>query len=183
MKALVESFMSRQPVAYVLFGAGAMVAVVMEMLEVPALTFALGMYLPLELNTPALVGGRGCAGCHAPHSGAAGGGGNAATNGAAFNDPLSGSNALFADTTKATTLPPQTQTNIGDLLTAAGVTPPSASRQRKLARSRPWKPSAASCRCRRACSRARSSWSASGARARASEPARCSASFRSSASS
>src|SRR5438552_12569055 len=40
-------------------------------------------------------GGRGCAGCHAPHSGAAGGGGNAATNGAAFNDPLSGSNALF----------------------------------------------------------------------------------------
>ena len=33
-------------------------------------------------------GGRGCAGCHAPHSGAAGGGGNAATNAAAFNDPL-----------------------------------------------------------------------------------------------
>jgi uncharacterized oligopeptide transporter (OPT) family protein len=29
----------------------------MEMLQVPALTFALGMYLPLELNTPALVGG------------------------------------------------------------------------------------------------------------------------------
>ncbi len=40
-------------------------------------------------------GGRGCAGCHAPHSGAAGGGGNAATNAAAFNDPLSGSAALF----------------------------------------------------------------------------------------
>ena len=40
-------------------------------------------------------GGRGCAGCHAPHSGAAGGGGNVATNAAAFNDPLSGSNALF----------------------------------------------------------------------------------------
>jgi uncharacterized oligopeptide transporter (OPT) family protein len=34
-----------------------MVAVCMEMLRVPALTFALGMYLPLELNTPALVGG------------------------------------------------------------------------------------------------------------------------------
>ena len=29
----------------------------MEMLGAPALTFALGMYLPLELNTPALVGG------------------------------------------------------------------------------------------------------------------------------
>ncbi len=34
-----------------------MIAVVMEMLGVPALIFALGMYLPLELNTPALVGG------------------------------------------------------------------------------------------------------------------------------
>jgi len=57
MKALVEGFMSRQPVAYLLFGSGAAVAVVMEMLGVPALIFALGMYLPLELNTPALVGG------------------------------------------------------------------------------------------------------------------------------
>jgi putative OPT family oligopeptide transporter len=57
MKALVEGFMSHQPVAYLLFGAGAAIAVIMEMLEVPALTFALGMYLPLELNTPALVGG------------------------------------------------------------------------------------------------------------------------------
>jgi putative OPT family oligopeptide transporter len=57
MKALVEGFMNRQPVAYLLFGTGAVIAVVLEMLEVPALTFALGMYLPLELNTPALVGG------------------------------------------------------------------------------------------------------------------------------
>src|ERR1017187_1864707 len=57
MKALVEGFMSRQRVAYLLFGAGAAVAVSMEMLGVPALIFALGMYLPLELNTPALVGG------------------------------------------------------------------------------------------------------------------------------
>jgi uncharacterized oligopeptide transporter (OPT) family protein len=44
-------------VAYILFGAGAAIAVAMEMLGVPALIFALGMYLPLELNTPALVGG------------------------------------------------------------------------------------------------------------------------------
>jgi uncharacterized oligopeptide transporter (OPT) family protein len=49
--------MSHQPVAYILFGAGAMTALIMEMLGVPALIFALGMYLPLELNTPALVGG------------------------------------------------------------------------------------------------------------------------------
>ncbi|MGA2729802.1 MAG: oligopeptide transporter, OPT family [Terracidiphilus sp.] len=57
MKALVQGFMSHQPVAYVLFGVGAMVAIIMEMLGQPSLIFALGMYLPLELNTPALVGG------------------------------------------------------------------------------------------------------------------------------
>jgi len=57
MKALVQGFMSHQPVAYLLFGVGAMIAVIMEMLGQPALIFALGMYLPLELNTPALVGG------------------------------------------------------------------------------------------------------------------------------
>jgi putative OPT family oligopeptide transporter len=57
MKALVSGFMSRQPVAYLLFGAGAAIALSMEMLQIPALIFALGMYLPLELNTPALVGG------------------------------------------------------------------------------------------------------------------------------
>jgi uncharacterized oligopeptide transporter (OPT) family protein len=57
MKALVEGFMNQQPVAYLLFGAGAMLALLIEMLRVPTLVFALGMYLPLELNTPALVGG------------------------------------------------------------------------------------------------------------------------------
>jgi putative OPT family oligopeptide transporter len=57
MKELVRGFMSRQPIAYILFGSGAMIAVILEMLGAPALTFALGMYLPLELNTPALVGG------------------------------------------------------------------------------------------------------------------------------
>jgi putative OPT family oligopeptide transporter len=57
MKALVEGFMSHQPVAYLLFGVGAMVALILEMLGQPSLIFALGMYLPLELNTPALVGG------------------------------------------------------------------------------------------------------------------------------
>jgi putative OPT family oligopeptide transporter len=60
MKALVEGFMTGQPVAYILFGAGAAIAVVMEMLRIPALIFALGMYLPLELNSPALVGGFLC---------------------------------------------------------------------------------------------------------------------------
>ena len=57
MKALVEGFMSHQPVAAILFGTGAIISVIMEMLGIPALIFALGMYLPLELNSPALVGG------------------------------------------------------------------------------------------------------------------------------
>ena len=57
MQALVQGFMNQQPMAYILFFAGAMVAIAMEMLGAPALIFALGMYLPLELNTPALVGG------------------------------------------------------------------------------------------------------------------------------
>jgi putative OPT family oligopeptide transporter len=57
MQALVQGFMSQQPVAWTLFAVGAMVAIGMEMLQVPALVFALGMYLPLELNLPALVGG------------------------------------------------------------------------------------------------------------------------------
>jgi hypothetical protein len=39
--------------------------------------------------------GRGCAGCHAPHSGARGSGGNAAANGTTL-DPYTGSDALFA---------------------------------------------------------------------------------------
>jgi putative OPT family oligopeptide transporter len=57
MQALVQGFMDRQPVAWVLFSVGAMITIAMEMVGVPALVFALGMYLPLELNLPALVGG------------------------------------------------------------------------------------------------------------------------------
>lgn len=57
MAALTEGFMSQQPIAYLLFGIGALLALIMEMIGAPALLFALGMYLPLELNTPALVGG------------------------------------------------------------------------------------------------------------------------------
>jgi uncharacterized oligopeptide transporter (OPT) family protein len=57
MQALVQGFMNRQPIAYLLFGIGALITVAMEMLGAPALIFALGMYLPLDLNTPALVGG------------------------------------------------------------------------------------------------------------------------------
>ncbi len=57
MKALVVGFMSRQPVTYLLFGVGAMMTLVMEMLGKSSLVFALGMYLPLGLTTPILSGG------------------------------------------------------------------------------------------------------------------------------
>lgn len=57
MKALVVSFMSRQPVAYMLFGIGAMITIVLEMLGKSSLVFALGIYLPLGLTSPILAGG------------------------------------------------------------------------------------------------------------------------------
>jgi putative OPT family oligopeptide transporter len=57
MKALVVGFMNNQPVAYILFGVGAMVTLVVEMLGKSSMVFALGIYLPLGLTSPVLVGG------------------------------------------------------------------------------------------------------------------------------
>jgi putative OPT family oligopeptide transporter len=57
MKALVVGFMSRQPVTYLLFGVGALITLVLEMLGRSSLVFALGIYLPLNLTTPILAGG------------------------------------------------------------------------------------------------------------------------------
>jgi putative OPT family oligopeptide transporter len=57
MKALVVGFMSRQPVAYLLFGIGAMITLVLEMLGKSSMVFALGIYLPLNLTSPVLAGG------------------------------------------------------------------------------------------------------------------------------
>ncbi len=56
MKALVVGFMSRQPVAYMLFGIGAMITLILEMLGKSSMVFALGIYLPLELTSPVLAG-------------------------------------------------------------------------------------------------------------------------------
>jgi putative OPT family oligopeptide transporter len=57
MKALVVGFMSRQPVAYMLFGIGAIITIILEMLGKSSMVFALGIYLPLELTSPVLAGG------------------------------------------------------------------------------------------------------------------------------
>lgn len=57
MVAVIQPIMSNQPVQWILYIAGACMALILTMLKVPALAFALGMYLPQELNTPLLVGG------------------------------------------------------------------------------------------------------------------------------
>ncbi len=57
MATVIKSMMSREPVTWLLYAIGAAVALSAELARVPALAFALGMYLPLELTTPLLVGG------------------------------------------------------------------------------------------------------------------------------
>ncbi len=57
MAAVIKPLMSQQPAPWLLYIAGAFMALILTMIKVPALAFALGMYIPLELNTPLLVGG------------------------------------------------------------------------------------------------------------------------------
>ena len=57
MAAVIEPLMSGKPAPWLLYVAGAFMALVLTFLKIPALAFALGMYLPLELNTPVLIGG------------------------------------------------------------------------------------------------------------------------------
>ncbi len=57
MAAVIQPLMSNQPAPWMLYLAGAFMAIILTIIKVPALAFALGMYLPLELNTPLLIGG------------------------------------------------------------------------------------------------------------------------------
>ena len=57
MAAVIRPLMSNQPTVWELYIVGAIFALVLEMIKVPSLAFALGMYIPLEYNTPLLVGG------------------------------------------------------------------------------------------------------------------------------
>ncbi len=57
MAAVIEPLMTGQSAPWVLYMAGVFMALVLEWSGVPALAFALGMYLPLHLNTPVLAGG------------------------------------------------------------------------------------------------------------------------------
>jgi putative OPT family oligopeptide transporter len=57
MAAVLEPLMTGQPAPWILYIAGAILAIVLEFIGIPPLAFALGMYLPLHLNTPILAGG------------------------------------------------------------------------------------------------------------------------------
>lgn len=57
MATIISSMMSKESVPWVLYGVGGVIAILIEMAKVPTLAFALGMYLPLELNLPLLIGG------------------------------------------------------------------------------------------------------------------------------
>ncbi len=57
MAAVIQPLMANEPAPWILYAAGGLMALILTMIGVPALAFALGMYIPLHLNTPLLVGG------------------------------------------------------------------------------------------------------------------------------
>ena len=57
MAAVIEPLMSGSGAPWLLYGIGAVIAVVLNACGISALAFALGMFIPLELNLPLLVGG------------------------------------------------------------------------------------------------------------------------------
>ena len=57
MAAVIEPMMNGAGAPWLLYGIGAVLAIILTWLKIPALAFALGMFIPLELNVPLLVGG------------------------------------------------------------------------------------------------------------------------------
>ena len=57
MAAVIKPLMEGGATPWMLYFAGAVFALILTMLGVPALAFALGMFIPLDLNTPLLIGG------------------------------------------------------------------------------------------------------------------------------
>ena len=57
MAAVIEPLMSGVGAPWLLYGIGAVLAIVLTFFKIPALAFALGMFIPLELNVPLVVGG------------------------------------------------------------------------------------------------------------------------------
>lgn len=57
MAAVIDPLMNGVSAPWLLYGIGAVLAIVLTWFRVPALAFALGMFIPLELNLPLVVGG------------------------------------------------------------------------------------------------------------------------------
>ena len=57
MAAVIEPLMSGSGAPRALYAIGAVLAIILNFCKIPALSFALGMFIPLELNTPLLIGG------------------------------------------------------------------------------------------------------------------------------
>ena len=57
MAAVIDPLMNGVGAPWTLYGIGAVIAIILTLFKVPALAFALGMFIPIELNIPLLVGG------------------------------------------------------------------------------------------------------------------------------
>lgn len=57
MAAVIEPLMSGQGAPWLLYGIGAVISIILTLCGVSALAFALGMFIPLQLNLPLIVGG------------------------------------------------------------------------------------------------------------------------------
>ncbi|MDO5341553.1 MAG: oligopeptide transporter, OPT family [Bacteroidia bacterium] len=57
MSAVIEPMMSGGNAPWLLYGIGAAIALILTFFKVPALPFALGMFIPIDLNIPLLIGG------------------------------------------------------------------------------------------------------------------------------
>ncbi|MBR5736931.1 MAG: oligopeptide transporter, OPT family [Bacteroidales bacterium] len=57
MAAVIEPLMSGGGAPWLLYGIGAVIAIILTIFKVPALAFSLGMFIPMELNLPLLIGG------------------------------------------------------------------------------------------------------------------------------
>lgn len=57
MAAVIEPLMNGVGAPWLLYTIGAVLAIVLTVFKIPALAFALGMFIPLELNVPLVVGG------------------------------------------------------------------------------------------------------------------------------
>ena len=57
MAAVIDPLMNGVGAPWILYGIGALLAIILTLCKIPALAFSLGMFIPLELNVPLVVGG------------------------------------------------------------------------------------------------------------------------------